>query len=139
MGNRPHRTDCYHFFAHHLTSPTLSIVQNFLSIDQGVTVWRGSKNRMFPYESGVVHNTALHYRAFCDLKDTVFLTLWCRFQFYELPDAVTVLNLYTCSFTVSSSMQVLCKLFERLLIAITWNFSTKSLPINIEVRIPKNY
>jgi hypothetical protein len=43
------------------------IVQNFISIAQGVTVERGSKNRMFPYESGVVHNTALHCRARCDL------------------------------------------------------------------------
>jgi hypothetical protein len=30
------------------------------------TVWRGSKNLMFPKESGVVRNTALHYRAYCD-------------------------------------------------------------------------
>jgi hypothetical protein len=30
-------------FAHHVTLPTLSIVQNFISIGQGVTVWRGSK------------------------------------------------------------------------------------------------
>jgi hypothetical protein len=36
------------FLAHRVTSLTLSIVLNFISIGQGVTVWRGSKNRMFP-------------------------------------------------------------------------------------------
>jgi hypothetical protein len=35
-------------FAHHVTSPTLSIVQNFISMGQGVTVWWGSKNSMLP-------------------------------------------------------------------------------------------
>jgi hypothetical protein len=53
-------------FAHHVTSPTLSMVQYFISIGQGFTVWRGFKNRMFSKESGVVHNTALRYRACCD-------------------------------------------------------------------------
>jgi hypothetical protein len=36
------------FFAHRVTSPTLSIVQNFISIGKGVTAGRVSKNRMFP-------------------------------------------------------------------------------------------
>jgi hypothetical protein len=36
------------FFAHRVASPTLSIVQNFILIGQGVSMMRGSKNRMFP-------------------------------------------------------------------------------------------
>jgi hypothetical protein len=36
------------FLAHRVISPTLSIVQNFISIGQGVTAGRGSKTRMFP-------------------------------------------------------------------------------------------
>jgi hypothetical protein len=32
------------FFAHRVTSPTLSMVQTLISIGQGVKVWRGSKN-----------------------------------------------------------------------------------------------
>jgi hypothetical protein len=36
------------FLAHRVTSLTLSIVQNFISIGEGVTAGRGSKNRMLP-------------------------------------------------------------------------------------------
>jgi hypothetical protein len=36
------------FLAHRVTLPTLSIVQNFISIGQGVTAGRGTQNRMFP-------------------------------------------------------------------------------------------
>jgi hypothetical protein len=36
------------FLAHRVNSPTFLIMQNFISIGQGVTVGRGSKNRTFP-------------------------------------------------------------------------------------------
>jgi hypothetical protein len=36
------------FLTHRVTSRLLSFVQNFISIGQGVTAGRGSKNRMFP-------------------------------------------------------------------------------------------
>jgi hypothetical protein len=36
------------FLAHRVILPMLLILQNLISIVQGVTVWRGSKNRMFP-------------------------------------------------------------------------------------------
>jgi hypothetical protein len=36
------------FLAHRVISPTQSIVQYFMLIGQGVTVGRGSKDRMFP-------------------------------------------------------------------------------------------